>query len=140
MEPFRLGLHFAIAAVAVIYLQGCRDESSEFPEIPAAIASSREAAIRGEALYRRNCAICHGTAAHGDGPQAASLRPPPADLRNLRGVRAEPGYWFFRIKEGGKREPLARPRSAMPGWGNHMSDEDIWDIVAYLTAFLAEAS
>ena len=106
--------------------------------MPPAIASSRAAAIRGETLYRRNCAICHGATGHGDGLQAASLRPPPADLRNLRGPRAETGYWFFRIKDGGKREPLVRSGSAMPGWSDHMSDEDIWDIVAYLTTFLAE--
>jgi len=127
-------------AIAVVLLYGCGGGSSDFPEMPAAVASSREAAIRGEALYRRNCTICHGVAGHGDGLQAASLRPPPADLRNLRGVRAEPGYWFFRIKEGGKRAPLARSGSAMPGWGDHLSDEDIWDIVVYLTSFVKEGS
>jgi mono/diheme cytochrome c family protein len=52
-------------------------------------------------------------------------------------VRAEPGYWFFRIKEGGKKEPLARPHSAMPGWGDHLSDQQIWEVVAYLKSLAA---
>ena len=37
----------------------------------------------GAALYRDNCATCHGTAGAGDGPMAAGLPVPPRDLRVL---------------------------------------------------------
>jgi mono/diheme cytochrome c family protein len=37
----------------------------------------------GAALYRGNCATCHGTTGAGDGPMAAGLPVPPADLRQL---------------------------------------------------------
>lgn len=110
----------------------CRGQS--FPAPPEGRLSSPNAVGSGESLYRRDCAICHGPAGHGDGPQAKSLNPSPSDLRNLQGVRAEPGYWFLRIKEGGKEGPLPRERSAMPAWGDHLSDNQIWDLVAYLNA------
>jgi mono/diheme cytochrome c family protein len=52
-------------------------------------------------------------------------------------VRNEPGYWFFRIKEGGKAEPFGQAQSAMPAWGDHMTDREIWQVVAYLKAMTA---
>jgi len=116
---------------------GCGSGATRFPQAPEEVLSSPEAIEEGSQLYRKSCLTCHGPLGYGDGPQARSLRPPPADLRSLSGVRAERGYWFFRIKEGGHGEPLARPGSAMPGWGDHLTDQQIWELVAYLNA-LAE--
>ncbi|HSF14940.1 MAG TPA: c-type cytochrome [Vicinamibacteria bacterium] len=123
-----------IALAAGVLVIGCGTES--FPEPPVELLASAAAIRDGEATYRKNCSICHGVRGHGDGPQARDLDPAPADLANLTRVRADPGYWFFRIKEGGKQEPLARPRSAMPAWGEHLSDEEIWQVVAYLKVMI----
>jgi mono/diheme cytochrome c family protein len=116
---------------------GCQPGDPSFPSPPKDILSSPEAQRAGEGVFLKHCAICHGAEGHGDGLQAINLEPRPADLRNLRGVRAEPGYWFFRIKEGGKKEPLARLHSAMPSWGDHLSDQQIWEVVAYLKSLVA---
>ncbi len=125
-----------LAAAALVALAaGCSGESVPAP--PEDVLTSEEAVRAGEDLYRRNCSLCHGLSGHGDGPQARSLNPSPADLRNLRGPRAVPGYWFLRIQRGGREGPLARERSAMPAFGEHLSDEQIWQLVAYLNA-LAE--
>lgn len=125
-------------ALTLAFLAGvsvaCDSRSHAFPEPPEDLIGSAVAVREGETIYQRDCSICHGSGGHGDGPQAKSLDPAPSDLQNLSGRRADPGYWFFRIKEGGKAEPLARRRSAMPGWGDHMSDEEIWRVVAYLEA------
>jgi putative copper resistance protein D len=129
-----MGRGLAAAAVATC-VAGCADEG--FPAPPANVLASDESVRAGEELYRRNCAICHGPSGHGDGPQAMSLDPAPADLRNLSGPRADRGYWFLRIQRGGKDGPRARDRSAMPGWGEHLTDEEIWQVVAFLDA-LAE--
>jgi putative copper resistance protein D len=123
-----------LAAVALAALAACSDESLPVP--PEDVLKSEEAVRAGEDLYRRNCGLCHGPSGHGDGPQARSLNPSPADLRNLKGPRADPGYWFFRVKEGGKEGPLARDRSAMPGFGEHLTDEQIWQLVAFLNALV----
>jgi hypothetical protein len=37
----------------------------------------------GAALYRHNCATCHGATGAGDGPMAGDLPVPPANLRYL---------------------------------------------------------
>lgn len=119
-----------------LWIAGCAEEG--FPVPPGDVLSSEDALRAGADLYRRNCSICHGPSAHGDGPQARSLDPSPADLRNLKGARANRGYWFLRIQKGGKTGPLARERSAMPGWGEHLTDEEIWQIVAYLNELAEE--
>jgi mono/diheme cytochrome c family protein len=126
----------AVAVTAlVLWTAGCADD--RFPTPPAEILKSDAAIGMGEELYRKNCSLCHGPSGHGDGPQAKTLDPPPADLRNLSGARADRGYWFLRIQRGGKEGPLARERSAMPGWGEHLTDEQIWQLVSFLDA-LAE--
>jgi mono/diheme cytochrome c family protein len=126
----------AVAVTAlVLWTAGCADDG--FPTPPAEILKSDAAIRMGEDLYRKNCSLCHGPSGHGDGPQAKTLDPPPADLRNLSGARADRGYWFLRIQRGGKEGPLARERSAMPGWGEHLTDEQIWQLVSFLDA-LAE--
>ncbi len=131
-----MGRTLAAAALAALapFTIACSDES--FPAPPEDVLTSEEAVRAGEDLYRRNCSLCHGPSGHGDGPQAKSLNPSPADLRNLRGPRADPGYWFFRIKEGGKEGPLARDRSAMPAFGEHLSEEQTWQLVAFLNALV----
>jgi high-affinity iron transporter len=115
-------------------LAACEEGGGRFPEVPEAVLASPQAIEEGQRIYERNCVTCHGRLGYGDGPQGRSLRPPPADLRSLSGIRADRGYWFFRIKEGGHQEPLARQGSAMPGWKDHLSDEKIWQLVAYLNA------
>jgi mono/diheme cytochrome c family protein len=129
-----MGRSLAIVGLTA-FLVACAEEG--FPTPPEAILTSDEAVRAGADLYRKNCSICHGPSGHGDGPQARSLDPSPADLRNLSGARADRGYWFLRIQQGGKDGPLARDRSAMPGWGEHLTDEQIWQLVGYLNA-LAE--
>lgn len=126
-----MGRALAIALLAA-WSAAC-STGERFPSPPAEILSSAEAIRAGEALYRKDCQICHGPAGHGNGPQAKSLSPSPADLVNLSGPRSDRGYWFLRIKEG-KQAPLARPGSAMPSWGQHLSDEQIWQLVAFLNA------
>lgn len=112
-------------------LSGCRE--AVFPTPPADALRSVDGIEIGTQLFVRNCGICHGATGRGDGPQAWSLDPRPSSFQQLTGRRGDPGYWFFRIKEGGHAEPLARRGSAMPAWGNHLSDEQIWQLVAYLT-------
>jgi copper transport protein len=81
----------------------------------------------GQRLYRENCQSCHGVAGHGDGPQAAGLNPPPLDL--VVHVPLHPDGALFGFIQNGV------PGTAMPAWGNKLTDEEIWHIVNYIRAF-----
>jgi mono/diheme cytochrome c family protein len=88
----------------------------------------------GRQLYQTNCAVCHGAAGRGDGPGAAGLRPAPGDLtvHMAPGKHAE-GQIYAWIRDG-------VPGSAMPAWGERLSDEEVWQLVAYLQTFAPAAA
>src|SRR5262245_18787271 len=72
----------------------------------------------GRALFRSYCASCHGVDARGDGPVAAQLRVPPADLTRIavrRGGHFEASEVAAYID--GRSEVLAHGRREMPVWG-----------------------
>jgi mono/diheme cytochrome c family protein len=48
---------------------------------------------RGETIYPRSCAFCHGEDARGNGPEAKNLQIPPEDISAVRTTRA----YFHRI-------------------------------------------
>jgi high-affinity iron transporter len=72
-----------------------------------------------QSLYLRYCAECHGETGHGDGPAAASLQPPPADLTRSAMSRSE----VIRVIDG--RRPVRRHQSgtAMPAWSSIFESE-----------------
>ena len=82
----------------------------------------------GEALYRTHCVACHGERGRGDGPLAASLSPPPADLsRSLALPVVTDAFILWAIEEGGERYG-----SAMPAFGDRLTRNQIWQIARFL--------
>lgn len=79
---------------------------------------------RGDALYRAQCAQCHGGPGQAPEPYALGLNPPPPPL--VTSARERPAaevYWI--IRQGIKM-------TGMPAWQYRMTDEQIWDVVGYL--------
>ena len=76
-----------------------------------------DAVVRGEALYQRACASCHGATAQGRGPAAASLSVAPPDLTTDRVRAYSDGDLFWKT-----------------GHSGIAADADRWDLVDYLRA------
>jgi nucleotide-binding universal stress UspA family protein/mono/diheme cytochrome c family protein len=75
--------------------------------------------IAGGELFRTYCAVCHGTAARGDGPLATSMTRKPADLTEIakRNGGAFPAELVFRTIDGNK--PVrGHGGPDMPVWGD----------------------
>lgn len=81
----------------------------------------------GRLLYASYCVLCHGTRGDGKGRLAHLLARQPADLR-LVDATDRPERVFAAIKSGG-RSPHG---GYMTRWGQALSDEELWDLVAYL--------
>jgi hypothetical protein len=69
------------------------------------------------------CASCHGAGARGDGPQAPTLPPPPADLTRIASRRGG----VFPVDEiaeriDGREEADAHGTRAMPVWGERLAE------------------
>ena len=92
------------------------------------------ASARGEQLYQTYCMVCHGSDGRGTGPAARSLPHPPADLTHH--FHNQPGdgdaYLFWRVSEGGEVEPFKSMRSAMPSFKTVLSEDQRWDVLAYV--------
>ena len=87
--------------------------------------------LRGEALYNKQCASCHGAEGAGDGKAAYLLYPKPRDFtggefRLVSTIDAGPTEedLFKTITRG-------MPGSSMPSWA-HLSEEDRWGLVYYV--------
>lgn len=87
---------------------------------------------RGEALYGQHCASCHGTAGKGDGPAAAGLAPPPADLTDAFHARYYSDAGRLRIISHGS------PGTAMIGFGEQLDPGQLLDLYAYVRKFREE--
>jgi len=81
---------------------------------------------RGEVIFKTNCVLCHGLRADGKGRAAKLYDPPPADL--TRSDKKDE-YREKIIRFGG--EAIGRS-SAMPAWGERLTDSEIKDLISYL--------
>lgn len=78
--------------------------------------------------YLARCATCHGVRGNGSW-RATLLLIRPGDLSDSRRMQAlSDGYLFDITKQGGAS--LGKP--GMPGYGFHLSDAEIRDLVRYL--------
>jgi mono/diheme cytochrome c family protein len=85
--------------------------------------AERPSAVRGQSIFEANCASCHGLA--GDG----SAFPGAADFTDVAFMRDEkPAEFFEAIRDG-------LGDTAMPAWGDQLSEQEIWDVLYYVWAF-----
>ena len=78
----------------------------------------------GMALYAEHCVQCHGAPGVSPAPFAFGLRPAPVNLVEPgRNWRPSEIYWI--VKHGVKM-------TAMPGWQYRLTDEELWDLVAFV--------
>ncbi|HXG52634.1 MAG TPA: cytochrome c [candidate division Zixibacteria bacterium] len=92
-------------------------------------AQTKGDAKAGKKRYDASCAGCHGTSGKGDGPAAAALNPKPQDHTDGKIMNSlSDKYLFDIIKNGGaavKKSPV------MPA-SKTLTDQEIWDLVAYI--------
>ncbi len=93
-----------------------------------AMKDSNDSLEAGAQVYRSNCLNCHGSKGKGDGPIAASLTPPPADLTNPTIQNKEDAALLKVIQNGSTG-------TSMPAWKNDLSKQQIFDVLAYLRTF-----
>ncbi len=84
---------------------------------------------KGEDLYVANCQRCHGVAGTGTGPDSIDLLPRPRNLRNQPYFQAISDSRIARAIHDGI------PGTAMPAFGEHLVDRDLWSLVEKVREF-----
>lgn len=83
-------------------------------------------------IYEDECAQCHGDRGKGDGPQARSHYPLPADLTDPKLLANSPdGEIFYQITVG---------RRPMPSFKRRLSEDQRWQLVLLVRSFSRPAA
>jgi len=78
-------------------------------------------------IYAHECAQCHGDSGKGDGPEASTHYPLPADLTNAKRMAGiADGEIFYQISEG---------RRPMPSFKNRLTEDQRWQLVLLVRSF-----
>ena len=125
-------INTALIVVASFILSLAAFSITVFAQGKQAPAASKE----GKALYDDKCAHCHGIEGAGDGSAAEDLLPRPRDFtRGLYKIRStESGQLptdqdLFDIISNGM------PGSSMPAWGEILTEDEQWQLVAHIKTF-----
>lgn len=86
-------------------------------------------AVAGREIYSNTCIRCHGI--DGKGATEVHLVPKPADLTSPAIQGRLDASLFKRIHDG-------KPNTAMGAWSTTLSDDEIWDVLAYVRTFRQE--
>ena len=82
--------------------------------------------IAGARAYEQNCSFCHGGAARRISPMRTKFNPPVPQI--LQHVPGDPDVHLFWMVKHGIR------LSGMPSWDEVLSDDQMWQIVAFIKA------
>ena len=95
------------------------------PKIANPVMADEANLAAGARLYREHCTLCHGDPAHPKAALADSLHPPAPQF--TKDMADMPENQNFYILQHGIRW------TAMPGWKSVLSEQQIWQLVAFLS-------
>ncbi|WP_425051137.1 c-type cytochrome [Psychromarinibacter sp. S121] len=96
---------------------------------------------RGEALYAENCASCHGAELEGEAPdwrtakEDGTLPAPPHDETGHTWHHGDIHLFAYTLlggEESLRRMGIEGVPSAMPAFGDTLTEAEIWDILAFI--------
>jgi mono/diheme cytochrome c family protein len=151
MKRMILAATFALAAVSFSVAcggnttapKGNQPAVAARPEAPAdfkdkknALNGNADAIKAGEGLFKSQCVSCHGAEADGNSDAGKALKPQAGNLRSADFQAMSDGYIFWRISKGGIGANISG--SAMQAFDAQLSDDQRWQLVAYLRSLSAK--
>jgi len=115
-------------------LAACDRSTPDYPSrvMPDGLSSDVAQRDVGRRLFLEKCASCHGRSDEGRSARAGSFQPPAPDFTESVYRQIDPAYLFWRIEKGKTIEPYRTQGSVMPAWEMHLSEQQIWQLVAFL--------
>ena len=92
---------------------------------------------KGKEIYDKRCTWCHGDKGDGAGAAKGLINPPARDFTSgnykiktssFEDMTPNDDDIYRMIRDG-------MPDTAMPGWSDLLSEQDMWDLVVYLKSF-----
>ena len=92
------------------------------------ILAQPEEPVPGKVTYEKHCLSCHGAKGKGDGLVGKVLRPPATDFTTSASKKKTDAELMAIIEQGVKG-------TAMSGWKNSLSGEEMKDVLVYIRTF-----
>ncbi len=135
-QPVHLSIVATVLAVPpmvfALLLGSASAQTAAVPEFDAETVST------GRALFRKNCAVCHGWNAEGIAPdwqsRDAEGKYPPPPLNGSAHAWHHPNSVLTRIINDG----TASLGGSMPAWGDKLSAEQIASILHWITSLWSD--
>jgi mono/diheme cytochrome c family protein len=103
----------------------------EFKSLKNPLLPSESILSSARQIYADECAQCHGERGKGDGPEARTHTPLPADLTDAkRMVTVTDGEIFYQITQG---------RRPMPSFKRRLTQDQRWQLVLLVRSFSQSA-
>ncbi len=128
------GTALVVVGIMMVYGVGHFHQGAVAPAVGGRanpVLSTGESIALGRELYQQRCVGCHGIGGLGDGPDAATLNPPPAKLPLHVPLHGDGDIFAF--IEGGF------PGTAMPAFRGTLTEEQMWNLVNYLRTLKSPA-
>jgi mono/diheme cytochrome c family protein len=96
------------------------------------VSPTPQSLARGQEMYARDCAVCHGQGGKGDGPAAAAMDPRPANFLDLEhSAIYGPGEKYWLIGNGSGE-------TGMPAFDT-LGPAERWDLVNFILSLQEKA-
>ena len=128
-----------VAAAGLFWLFGGSESGQGNNEKAGVDPEDKELVALGQTVYAGNCASCHGAKLEGQPDWRSrnadgTLKAPPHDETGH--TWHHPDIDMFRYtKQGGQALAPKGFKSAMPGFGDTLSDREIWAVLSYIHTF-----
>jgi mono/diheme cytochrome c family protein len=118
----RKKMYIAAGLVAVVGLNVSLSANAAVPKGDPA---------NGKAIFMEKCAPCHGRQGKGDGPAGKVFNhPKPRNQTDEKYMSTLTDEYIFKVTKDGGASVGKSPN--MPPWESILSDDDIWNVIAYL--------
>lgn len=87
---------------------------------------------KGKVIYEKYCFYCHGREGRGDGAIGIAVSPHPADFVGDKKKMAKSDDELIESIAEGIRREIGSEEMAMPRWKDILSEEDMWNVLAYI--------
>lgn len=130
LRIFVIGFIAALAiGFVVLNLRGATKTGRADPNDPRQVAL-------GQQVYTARCASCHGLNLEGqpkwkEGPLNGPRPAPPHDATGHTWHHAD-ALLFDIVKQGGQVAVPSNYQSGMPAFGDALSDDELWAVLAYI--------
>lgn len=139
---FGTGAFVAVSLAAAVYFLVFDKPDRAPAEKVWADPSNAELVALGKQVYAAQCASCHGAKLEGEGnwrrrKPDGTLAAPPHDETGH--TWHHPDWMLFEYtKYGGEKFTRGAVKSAMPGFGDKLSDREIHAVLAYIKSLWPE--